>query len=240
MREWLSPYPIENYKRQAQGRMKVPAVGIRGKLISENKNEVFLDELNLIEEYICGLFSVRTEVTQRFDNLFKNEEISNQFKRLSTITKLGKLWIDNNDHVLALEIQDIHFEAKNRYNQISKNREKSLINSIFVDRNPWDMDIETPLTDFQVKYGMFKKKSMTPEMISFCEFFENTIPSVMGVGEFGITVSGWDINEMEVPNDFICMLAERYNEIILLVETKKSLVRFVRAIRYNSVRGNFS
>ncbi|MDQ0191662.1 hypothetical protein [Alicyclobacillus cycloheptanicus] len=231
MRNWLQPYSVENYKRKVRSQISIPAVGRRGQSISRDEDSLLPELITPVDEYICGLFSIRKQVTQRFDNLLVDTQTSDQLKRLLLITKSGRVWVDEDDRVLALEIRDILNVAKRRFtNQESKEKSRSIISTIFSDTRQWD--VKPPLFDFQVIRDAVPKVSMTPDALSLCEFFESTTVSHVGRSEIGLSVSGWSLEKMEQPNPFICMLAERYDEVILLVEPKSRMVRFVRAVRY--------
>lgn len=225
MTDWLVDYPTDNYRTKVATPLMAPAFEVRGKRIFTENGSLPLAQLNSIEQYIGLLFCIRgKQVTQRFDNWLRNGQISNQLERLSGITRSGKIWVDNSGCVLALEILDIHEEYKSR--QINAH---PLMHEIFADDDPWNWDATLPLRTLQVNPDSISKRPMTDEMLSFCTFFEDTTPSRVERGVIGLSVSGWDLKNMQKPNDFIQMLAYRYDEILLLVDPKTRFVRFIRA-----------
>lgn len=195
---------------------------VRADAIEREVSAVDLEQLSAVEKYVIGLKYCFGRAYLHFDTTERDEEIVNQIERITGFTREGKAWIVDGS-IVALLTMDVTSDTKQVYQDLlSRESKDEVVPQLLGTQSSW---VNERPQRFIVNREKVPFCSMDDDLETICGFFKKT---QIGNRDFTtLSVAGWDLTHMEAPNDVICMLAHRFDQMTLYVDPKTKHVYFV-------------
>lgn len=221
MRKWLSEY---RSNRQLPGEATMPellAHKVHAHEIRREVSAIDLDELSAVEKYVIGLKYSFGRAYLRFDTMDRDDQIVDQLERIKSLTSEGKVWVLDGS-IVGLLTMDVTSDAKRAYQKLlSRESKDEVVLQLLGEQSSWVNDRPQQLI---VNRDNVPFCPMDSGLEEICRFFKKT---QIGNSDITLSVSGWDLTNMESPSDVICMLAHRFDQMKLYVDSKTKHVYFI-------------
>lgn len=220
LHKWLSEYHLERQIVRPD-MQHVLAHEIRSDIISQgNESNMDFDGLSPIDQYVVGLKYCFGRGYLRFDTLDIDDETSAQLNAIKNYTSEGKVWALNNTTV-ALLTMDVTLNAKDAYYQILHRDGNEIVPKLL--GRPSHSIQPNPIL-YVVNKDEVPYVPMDDRLDMICDFLMKT---QLGNDDLTLAVSGWDLPNMDTPNEVICMLSHRFDRLTLYADSQKQDVRMI-------------